>query len=87
MSRRGLRLAIVVVFVAAAWAAVSSPGTTATGDNIFRISLAQGTGLDYIDPALSFTAQGWSLIDTYCARLLTNPDRPPPALKTVSVAL
>jgi peptide/nickel transport system substrate-binding protein len=80
VSRRSLRLALVVVTVAAAGFAVSAPGTTATAPNggIFRISFAQQAGLDYIDPALSFTTPGWALIDTYCARLLTHPDKPPP---------
>lgn len=46
---------------------------------IFRISLAPQAGLDNIDPALSFTVPGWALIDTTCARLMTYPDKPPPA--------
>jgi peptide/nickel transport system substrate-binding protein len=80
VSRRSLRLALVVVTVAAAGFAVSAPGTTATAPKggIFRIVFAQQSGLDYIDPALSFTTPGWALIDTFCARLLTNPDKPPP---------
>lgn len=77
VNRRSLRLAIVVVTVAAAVSALSAPGTSATGagDNIFRISVSQQSGLDYIDPALSFSPVGWALIDTFCARLLRNPDR------------
>ncbi len=60
------------------------PGTfgSASGvrtGGIFRISLAPQAGLDNIDSALSFTAPGWALIDTTCARLMTYPDRPPPA--------
>jgi peptide/nickel transport system substrate-binding protein len=35
-------------------------------------------GLDFIDPALSYTPQGWALLDTTCARLMTHPDKPPP---------
>jgi peptide/nickel transport system substrate-binding protein len=46
---------------------------------IFRISLAPQAGLDYIDPALSYTPPGWALIDTTCARLMAYPDKPPPA--------
>jgi peptide/nickel transport system substrate-binding protein len=46
---------------------------------IFRISLAPQSGLDHIDPALSYTPPGWALLDTTCARLLTHPDKPPPA--------
>ena len=47
---------------------------------IFRISL-QGLGgqaLDYVDPALSYTREGWALLDTTCARLMAYPDKPPP---------
>jgi ABC-type oligopeptide transport system substrate-binding subunit len=32
-----------------------------------------------VDPALSFTQPGWSLLDTTCARLFTYPDKAPPA--------
>jgi ABC-type transport system substrate-binding protein len=35
-------------------------------------------GLDFIDPALSYTPQGWALLDTTCARLMAHPDKPPP---------
>jgi peptide/nickel transport system substrate-binding protein len=59
---------------------------TATGNTAappeggqMRILFSPQAGLDYIDPALSFTAPGWAVIDTFCARLLTYPDKPPPA--------
>jgi len=55
----------------------STSGVRAGG--IFRISFAPQAGLDNMDPALSFTAPGWALIDTTCARLMTYPDKPPPA--------
>jgi ABC-type transport system substrate-binding protein len=42
----------------------------------FRISLP---GIDYVDPALSYVPWGWTLLDTVCARLMTNPDRSAPA--------
>ena len=32
-----------------------------------------------MDPALSFTAAGWALLDTVCARLMAYPDKRPPA--------
>jgi peptide/nickel transport system substrate-binding protein len=44
-----------------------------------RILFSPQGGLDHIDPALSFTAPGWAIIDTFCARLVTYPDKPPPA--------
>ena len=46
---------------------------------IFRITFHQPSGLDYVDPALASTAPGWAVLDTTCARLLTYPDKPPPA--------
>jgi len=47
----------------------------AQNGGMFRISLQ---GLDYIDPALSYTPQGWALLDTTCARLMASPDKPTP---------
>jgi peptide/nickel transport system substrate-binding protein len=46
---------------------------------IFRITFHQPSGLDYVDPALASTLPGWAVLDTTCARLLTYPDKPPPA--------
>ena len=46
---------------------------------ILRISLSPNAGLDFIDPALSFTQPGWALLDATCARLMTFPDKPAPA--------
>jgi peptide/nickel transport system substrate-binding protein len=56
-------------------------GSSARGQEggIFRISFSSTSGLDYIDPALSFTQPGWALLDATCARLMTYPDRPAPA--------
>ena len=56
---------------------VDAPGVREGG--IFRISFHQPSGLDYVDPALASTAPGWAVLDTTCARLLTYPDKPPPA--------
>lgn len=44
-----------------------------------RIGFAPASGLDYVDPALSFTQPGWALLDATCARLMTYPDKAPPA--------
>src|SRR5580765_847242 len=47
---------------------------------IFNISLVPQIGsFDNVDPALSFTPASWALLDTTCARLMTYPDKPPPA--------
>jgi peptide/nickel transport system substrate-binding protein len=58
-----------------------APGSTTTvrKGGIFRISFHAASGLDYVDPALASTAPGWAVLDTTCARLLTYPDKPPPA--------
>jgi len=59
--------------------ALGSTRATAQDGGIFLISLAPQSGLDNMDPALSFTAPGWALLDTTCARLMSYPDKPPPA--------
>ena len=51
-------------------------GSDARKGGIFRISLAIGSGIDSLDPALEYTAPGWHLLDTTCARLMTYPDKP-----------
>lgn len=87
LSRRILRLGVVqnrVISIAAVLvsaAAVAQAGSAARGQDggIFRISFSPASGLDHIDPALSFTTPGWALLDTTCARLMSYPDRPPPA--------
>jgi peptide/nickel transport system substrate-binding protein len=81
VSRRGLQLVVTVCLVSGGLLAIfvqpAARGSTsrARAGGVFRISLP---GLDYIDPALSYTVQGWTLIDTTCARLMTHPDKAPP---------
>lgn len=43
----------------------------------FNVSFL-GTILDYVDPALSYSFEGWSLLDATCARLMNYPDKAPP---------
>jgi ABC-type oligopeptide transport system substrate-binding subunit len=59
----------------------AQPRTSARGreGGILAIAFSPASGLDSVDPALSFTQPGWSLLDTTCARLFTYPDKPPPA--------
>jgi peptide/nickel transport system substrate-binding protein len=71
-------IALVAVTAASAPSATSSSAAVRDG-GIFRISLHVQSGLDNLDPALSFTAAGWALLDTVCARLMAYPDRRPPA--------
>ncbi len=69
-------LALVVGGAVAAQPTSSSRGQ---GGGIMRIAFSPAAGLDSLDPALSFTQPGWSLLDTTCARLFTYPDKRPPA--------
>jgi peptide/nickel transport system substrate-binding protein len=75
-----LSAAIAVVALTTASAPSARLTSTAVRDGgIFRISLPVQSGLDNMDPALSFTAPGWALLDTVCARLMAYPDTRPPA--------
>jgi ABC-type transport system substrate-binding protein len=78
--RRGRRLPVSLLALLVAGGIFVQSGSTSGGQagGIFRISLAPQSGLDYIDPALSYTPPGWALLDTMCARLMTYPDQPPP---------
>ena len=77
---RGGRLRVLLLALLVAGGIFVQPASTSPGQSggIFRISFAPQSGLDYIDPALSYTPPGWAILDTMCARLLTYPDRPPP---------
>jgi len=80
--RRLPRIPLLALGVAvAALVLIVSPAssTRAREGGIFEISLSPNAGLDYIDPALSFTQPGWALLDATCARLMTYPDKPVPA--------
>jgi peptide/nickel transport system substrate-binding protein len=55
--------------------AVASPKAGSGGT--FNVSFVTNA-LDYVDPALSYTLEGWTLLDLTCARLITYPDKPPP---------
>lgn len=79
MGHRHVLAALSVLLLGAS--VLVQPGSSARGQEggIFRISLSPTAGLDYIDPALSFTQPGWALLDATCARLMTYPDKPAPA--------
>jgi peptide/nickel transport system substrate-binding protein len=83
LAGRRNRLALALILAAAVLAVVLQPGALGAPERqrggIFRISLAVQAPLDHMDPALSFTAPGWALIDTTCARLMAYPDKAPPA--------
>src|SRR5918995_537318 len=69
----------VVALIASSVPSATSGSTAVQDGGTFRISLAVQAGLDNMDPALSFTAPGWALLDTVCARLMAYPDKRPPA--------
>lgn len=79
MTRSRSFCAMVAVLVGSAVLAQPGAGSRGQAGGILHIAFSPGAGLDYVDPALSFTQPGWSLIDTTCARLFTYPDKPPPA--------
>lgn len=62
----------------AASALPSSASVAARNGGTFNISLTPG-GLDFLDPALSYTAPGWALLSATCAGLMRYPSKPPPA--------
>jgi len=78
--RRGLQISIAMLALGPSLiglgAAQGSPGGALREGGTFRVVLVN---LDYIDPALSYSPQGWALLDTTCARLMAYPDKPPPA--------
>jgi peptide/nickel transport system substrate-binding protein len=77
--RVALSAAVAVVALTAGSASSTTTSTAVRDGGIFQISLAVQAGLDNMDPALSFTAPGWALLDTVCARLMAYPDKRPPA--------
>jgi peptide/nickel transport system substrate-binding protein len=56
--------------------------TAAREGGIFRVSFQGSSSLqafDHVDPALAYTRESWTLLDTVCARLMRYRDEPPPA--------
>ena len=81
MKRRS-RLSPVVAGALCALLLPSVSGSTgaAKSGGIFRVSF-QALSLqsfDHIDPALAYSRESWTLLDTVCARLMRYRDRPPP---------
>ena len=59
--------------------ATPHPGAAHAEGGIFRVSINSFSGIDSMDPALASSPPGWALLDTTCARLMSYPDRAPPA--------
>jgi ABC-type transport system substrate-binding protein len=74
----GAALGAAVLGLAAASAA-STPSATPPKGGIFRVVYAPPEPLDTMDPAMANTQASWTLLDLTCARLMTYPDKPPPA--------
>ncbi len=70
---------LIACLVGGAVLAQAGSSTRGQEGGILRISFSPAAGLDSIDPALSFSQPGWSLLDATCARLFTYPDEEPPA--------
>jgi len=79
MRRRRLPITLLALLIGGAIFIQSGSTSRGQEGGIFQIAFSPASGLDYIDPALSFTARGWALLDTTCARLMAYPDKPPPA--------
>ena len=80
MTRRVLLLLCLALPAAVLPGAEGSTGARAGG--FFRVSFQGGLslqGFDHVDPALAYTRESWTLLDTVCARLMRYRDRPPPA--------
>lgn len=71
--------ALLALVAGGAVAAQPSPSARGREGGFLQIAFSPASGLDSVDPALSFTQPGWSLLDTTCARLFAYPDKPPPA--------
>jgi peptide/nickel transport system substrate-binding protein len=75
------RVRRVVAATAAIVATLAQPGAVASAPEardggIFRVGFAR---LDYVDPAHAYSIEARALLDTTCARLMSYPDKPPPA--------
>ena len=69
-------LALVAIALTMTGAGSAALESTARKGGIVRLAF---NGLDYMDPALAYSGPSWALLDTTCARLMTYPDKPPPA--------
>lgn len=72
-------LTIVSLSAIGAGAALGSGASRDVEGGIFRISLNVASGVDSMDPALASSPPGWAVLDPTCARLMSYPDKPPPA--------
>ena len=79
MSLRKLCLPAAVAVLAVLFVQPGASSGVREG-GIFRVTFQAGLGsFDHIDPALAYSRESWTLLDTTCARLMRYPDKPPPA--------
>ena len=80
---RLLPLSSVVASVLCALAVPGDSGSArgAPPGGIFRVSFQSLSlqAFDHVDPALAYSRESWTLLDTVCARLLRYRDEPPPS--------
>jgi peptide/nickel transport system substrate-binding protein len=69
----------VGLLVSAAHPTAEGAAEQARKGGTFRVIFGAPEQLDHIDPALANTQAAWALLDTTCVRLMTYPDKPPPA--------
>lgn len=74
------RQSLAVALAAVASIVIAQPGSSARRQEggILRV-LVSPFVYDHIDPALSYSPPGWSLLEATCARLYTYPDKASPA--------
>jgi peptide/nickel transport system substrate-binding protein len=72
-------LAVALLGVASAHSDASGPSAQPPRGGIFNVVYAPPEPLDTMDPAMANTQASWALLDLTCARLMTYPDKPPPA--------
>lgn len=84
VSQPRLRIVLALLATGAALLVAGSgqPGAVASlphraSGGTFKVSFVTNA-LDSVDPALSYTEEGWALLDATCARLLNYPDSPAP---------
>jgi peptide/nickel transport system substrate-binding protein len=77
-----LSLAMLALGAGLLTAGLAGPGALGSSGRVrdggtLRISYL-GASFDGVDPALSYSSEGWALLDATCARLMTYPDARPP---------
>jgi peptide/nickel transport system substrate-binding protein len=73
------RQLLALALTAVAAIVIAQPGSSARGQEggILRV-LVSPFVYDHVDPALSYSPPGWSLLEAICARLYTYPDKASP---------